>query len=477
MKVPRFDSARVLVIGDVIVDRYWHGATRRLSAEAPIPIVDVNEVEDRPGAAANVAVNVASLGASATLIGMVGDDAAGQQLAEKLAAVGVDCRLSIQPDYQTTTKVRIVSRSQQLARADFEQYKPMDASTLVSLAREAILAASNVLLSDYDKGVLDAPRELIAAARAHNTPVLVDPKFKDFSHYQGATLIKPNRLELENAIGPWKSEEEMVRLSQELIVRLGIEAMLVTRSAQGLTLIRHSGEELHFPARTREVYDVTGAGDTVIATLCAALGADQTLSDAIGLANVAAGLVVGHFGITSVSGPELRQEVAADAEFARGRMSPEQLAVVVEEARHRGERIVFTNGCFDILHAGHVDYLAEARKQGDRLIVGVNSDESVRRLKGPGRPVVTLDHRTTVLAGLASVDWVVAFDEDTPEALIASLRPDVLVKGGDYSSDQVVGGDIVRGYDGEVRVMPLVDDCSTSALVEKIRGSERAAEK
>lgn len=263
----------------------------------------------------------------------------------------------------------------------------------------------------------------------------------------------------------------MVRRSQELISNLGVEAMLVTRSAQGMTLIKRYGEEQHFPARTREVYDVTGAGDTVMATLCAALGAGQTLNDAIGLANVAAGLVVGHFGITSVSGPELRQELASDAEFARGRMSPEQLKVVVEEARHRGERIVFTNGCFDILHAGHVDYLAEARKQGDRLIVAINSDESVRRLKGPGRPVVTLDHRMTVLAGLAAVDWVVSFDGDTPEALISALRPDVLVKGGDYSSDQVVGGDIVRGYDGEVRVMPLVEDCSTSALVEKIRAS------
>ena len=469
MKLPRFDLARVLVIGDVMLDRYYQGVTRRISAEAPIPIVDVREVEDRPGAAANVALNVVSLGAQSTLIGMIGEDDPARALITKLSGAGIVCRLSEMPGYSTTTKIRLVSQNQQMARADIEQYQPMDIEVLEDSMNDVLDACSNVLLSDYDKGVLDDPQRVIELARKHGKPVLVDPKLKDFHDYQGATVIKPNNRELENAIGEWSSELEMVSHCQQFIRELGIEAMLVTRATKGMTLIRKSGDELHFPARTRPVYDATGAGDTVIAVLSAALGAGVTMADAVGLANIAAGLVVSQFGVASVSGPELRHEILDEMDFDTGCMSREQLVIAVEEARNQGERIVLTNGCFDILHAGHVDYLAEARNEGDRLIVAVNSDESVRRLKGEGRPVMTLDHRMTTLAGLSAVDWVVPFDEDTPESIIAELKPDVLVKGGDYAIDQVVGADIVRSYNGEVKVLSLVEDCSTSALVQKIR--------
>jgi D-beta-D-heptose 7-phosphate kinase/D-beta-D-heptose 1-phosphate adenosyltransferase len=470
MKLPRFDKASVLVIGDVMLDRYWHGATERVSAEAPVPIVDVNEREERPGAAANVALNVMSLGARASLIGMIGNDEAGATLHGKLEGAGINCQLVTKPDYQTTTKLRIVSMNQQLLRVDFESHETMDDKSMTASLENALAGADNVLFSDYDKGVLDNPQLVIGKARELDKPVMVDPKFKDFALYRGATILKPNRLELQRAVGQWTSESDMLQRCQRLMRDLEIEALLVTRSAEGMTLVKNSGASVHFPARMREIYDATGAGDTVIATLCSALGAGETLNDAVGLANIAAGLVVSHFGNTSVSGPELRDEIVREAGFDTGIMSQEQLLNAVSEAKKRGEKVVLTNGCFDLLHAGHVDYLQEAKSEGDRLIVALNSDESIRRLKEVGRPVTTLDHRMAIVAGLKAVDWVVPFEEDTPENLISVLQPDVLVKGGDYKNvDQVVGADIVKSYGGSVKVLSLVEDCSTSAIVQKIR--------
>jgi D-beta-D-heptose 7-phosphate kinase/D-beta-D-heptose 1-phosphate adenosyltransferase len=470
MKLPRFDQASVLVIGDVMLDRYWHGATERVSAEAPVPIVDVDETEERPGAAANVALNVMSLGARASLIGMIGDDEAGATLLGKLEGAGINCQLVTKPNYQTTTKLRIVSMNQQLLRVDFESHETMDDKSMTVSLENALADADNVLFSDYDKGVLDNPQLVISKARELGKPVMVDPKFKDFALYRGATILKPNRLELQHAVGQWASESDMLQRCQHLMRDLEIEALLITRSAEGMTLIKNSGASVHFPARMREIYDATGAGDTVIATLCSALGAGETLNDAVGLANIAAGLVVSHFGNTSVSGPELRDEIVREAGFDTGIMSQEQLLNAVSEAKKRGEKVVLTNGCFDLLHAGHVDYLQEAKSEGERLIVALNTDESIRRLKGIGRPVTTLDHRLAIVAGLKAVDWVVAFEEDTPENLISTLQPDVLVKGGDYKNvDQVVGANIVKSYGGSVKVLSLVEDCSTSAIVQKIR--------
>ena len=467
MQPVKFDSASVLTIGDAMLDRYWHGDTHRVSPEAPIPVIDVAETGDRPGGAANVALNVATLGARSRLIAATGQDEAARILEKKLQASGIECSLIRVADTPTITKVRLVSRGQQLVRADFEQPFAIDVDELTELARRTD-DYDTVVISDYDKGLFGNPTPLIDDLLSRNKAVLVDPKFKPFAVWRGATVLKPNLPELRHAVGGWQNESEMLRKSRELVASLGCEALLVTRGAEGMTLIEQ-GDETHFPARVREVADTSGAGDTVIAVLAAALSSGQTMKDSVAMSNLAAGIVVGHFGVTSVSGPELRAGIDPEEAADKGKMTATQLVQAVRVARSRGERIVFTNGCFDLLHAGHVDYLADARREGDRLIVAINSDESVRRLKGEGRPINPLDRRMTMLAGLAAVDWVVSFDEDTPEALLEMLQPDVLVKGGDYGVDQVVGADIVRASGGEVKVLRFIDDCSTSALVEKIR--------
>ncbi len=468
MKLPRFDNARVLTIGDAMLDRYWHGETDRISAEAPIAVVDVRETEERLGGACNVALNVSALGASASLIGAIGDDESGRIIQAKLESAGIGDLLAMRAGYQTITKFRIVSRKQQLVRADFEQVEDLDAKDFSQRLNEGLKSNDVVILSDYDKGVVSDPQSFIRAVKKQKKPVLIDPKFKDFSSYDGATLIKPNQKEFEAAVGSWRSEAEMVQKCQTMMSNIGVESMLITRGADGMTLVQRGQQEIHLPARNREVFDVSGAGDTVIAVLSTALASGQTLKDAVGLANVAAGIVVGHLGTASVSGPELRLEVANELGFQKGVMSEEQLLIAVEEARNQGGRIVFTNGCFDILHAGHVDYLSDARAEGDKLIVAVNDDDSVFRLKGKGRPINGIDRRMTMLAGLSAVDWVVAFSDDTPERLLKKLKPDVLVKGGDYAITEVVGSDIVEAYNGSVKVLKLLDDCSTTALAKKI---------
>jgi D-beta-D-heptose 7-phosphate kinase/D-beta-D-heptose 1-phosphate adenosyltransferase len=469
MKLPRFDSGRVLVFGDVMLDRYWHGSTERISAEAPIPVVDIQEVEDRLGGAANVALNIASLGGAAGLIGAVGEDESATILRAKLGSAGIEDGLVTMSDRPTITKFRIVSRKQQLVRADFELTDDIDSNVFQPMLDKRLQTCDVLVLSDYDKGVLADPQQAIQSATALKKPILVDPKFKDFTFYAGATLVKPNQNEFRVAVGSWSSEQEMVLKAQTMMSNLGFSSMLVTRGSEGMTLVQSNGQLMHLPARSREVFDVSGAGDTVIATLAAALAAGESLVDAVQHCNIAAGIVVTKLGTASVSGPELRLEVAETRASAKGVMTREQLTTAVAEARADGQRVVFTNGCFDILHAGHVEYLTEARQRGDRLIVAINDDAGVRRLKGEGRPINTVDRRQTMLAGLEAVDWVVSFPEDTPEALLELVRPDVLVKGGDYSVDQVVGGDIVTAYGGEVSVLKLVDGLSTTALAEKIK--------
>jgi|TARA_B100000315_G_scaffold260751_1_gene324810 D-beta-D-heptose 7-phosphate kinase/D-beta-D-heptose 1-phosphate adenosyltransferase len=469
LKIPGFSNTRVLIVGDAMLDRYWHGDTTEVSAEAPVPVIRVNEIEHRPGGAANVALNLAALGSTAVLIAVVGRDEAGEMLQAKLETSGVVCDLPSTADSRTITKIRMISRNQQLLRADFET--PLDFS-VQEITRHTEARIANVdalILSDYDKGTLTDPQSVISLADSRQVPVLVDPKFKDFAVYRGAMVIKPNRRELQRAIGGWQSEKEMAAKSEQLIKDHQIGALLVTQGSQGMTLIRPGMQEMHFPARSREVFDVTGAGDTSIAVLAASLAAGKSLVDSIALANIAGGMVVTHAGTVSISAPELRREVAAEFDFEKGVLSEEQLAVAVESARTSGEKIVFTNGCFDILHVGHVDYLSEARTLGSRLIVAVNDDESVRRVKGAGRPINQVERRMAILAGLESVDWVVPFSEDTPERLLERIKPEVLVKGGDYKLEEVVGADIVKRYNGDVKVLKFVDDSSTSELVDKIR--------
>jgi len=469
LKIPGFSNTRVLIVGDAMLDRYWHGDATEVSAEAPVPVIKVNEIEHRPGGAANVALNLSALGSASVLIAMVGRDEAGKMLQAKLETSGVICDLPSTAESRTITKLRIISRNQQLLRADFETNMSLDSEEILSRMENCIDKVDTIILSDYDKGTLTDPQSIISLADSRQIPVLVDPKFKDFSVYRGAMVVKPNRRELQKAIGPWQSEKEMAEKSERLIRDHQIEALLVTQGGQGMTLIRPGMQEMHFPARSREVFDVTGAGDTSIAVLAASLAAGKSLVDSIALANIAGGMVVTHAGTVSISAPELRHEVAAEFDFEKGVLSEEQLVVAVESARINGEKIVFTNGCFDILHAGHVDYLSEARTLGSRLIVAVNDDESVRRLKGEGRPINQVERRMIILAALESVDWVVPFSEDTPERLLDRIKPEVLVKGGDYKLGEVVGADIVKRYNGDVKVLKFVDHSSTSDLVEKIR--------
>jgi D-beta-D-heptose 7-phosphate kinase/D-beta-D-heptose 1-phosphate adenosyltransferase len=472
LELPRFQQARLLVIGDIMLDRYWEGGASRISPEAPVPVVRVEHVSERPGGAGNVALNIAALGAGVRLLGRTGDDEAADSLAEMLGAAGVDCLLQRDPRCGTTTKLRVVSRHQQLIRLDFEQSSPPvhPVPTAADLAT-ALAGCDALVLSDYAKGGLQHTEQLIAAARSADLPVLVDPKGTDFARYRGADLLTPNHAEFEAVVGACPSEAELVARGEELMRELTLGALLVTRGEQGMTLLRPGAAALHLPARAREVFDVTGAGDTVIAAVAAAVAAGAELDVAVALANIAAALVVGRLGTAAPSAAELRREISLEQGCERGVLSLEQLQANLVLARDRGERIVFTNGCFDIVHAGHVSYLEQARALGDRLVVAVNDDASVRRLKGRGRPVNPVERRMAVLAGMQAVDWVLPFSGETPVDLLQALRPDVLVKGGDYRNRKdVVGWEVVEAYGGEVCIVGLVEHLSTTAIVDRIQG-------
>ncbi|HFC54029.1 MAG TPA: bifunctional D-glycero-beta-D-manno-heptose-7-phosphate kinase/D-glycero-beta-D-manno-heptose 1-phosphate adenylyltransferase HldE [Gammaproteobacteria bacterium] len=474
LTIPDFSSARVLVAGDVMLDRYWRGGASRISPEAPVPVVHIREVEERPGGAGNVALNIATLGASATLVGLTGEDEPADALEQRLGSAGIECHFCRLLGLPTVTKLRIISRQQQLIRLDFEGdfgSAGRGADAMQKRYRELLPEADVVLLSDYAKGALQPVTPFIESAREEGRRVLVDPKSRDFSIYRGASLITPNMAEFEAVVGPCRHEEELAEKGRRLIRELELEALLVTRGEHGMTLLRAEQPELHLPTRAREVFDVTGAGDTVISVLAAALAAGESQERATALANLAAGIVVGKLGTAAISVPELRQALREES-GGGGVMSEEQLLLAVQDARSQGERIVMTNGCFDILHAGHVAYLEQARRLGDRLIVAVNDDASVAALKGSGRPVNPLERRMAVLAGLQAVDWVVPFSESTPERLICSIRPDCLVKGGDYRPEEIAGYDCVIASGGEVRVLDFAEGISTSGIISTIRSGQ-----
>ncbi len=470
IQMPAFENTRVLVTGDIMLDRYWHGSTARISPEAPVPVVLVKHIEERPGGAGNVALNVAALGGQATVLGLTGPDEAAEILEKRLTAAGIRCLFQRQHGFSTVTKLRVMSRHQQLIRLDFEDgFSGFDPTQLHAEFERCLPGVDVVVLSDYGKGALRSARELIAAARSAGKVVLVDPKGVDFARYRGASVITPNLAEFEAVVGPCSGERDLVEKGISLLRMHDFGAVLVTRGEHGMTLIRDGAEELHLPAQAREVYDVTGAGDTVISVLAGALASGVDLEGATALANLAAGISVAKLGAATVSVPELRRALQGERAATRGVMTKEQLRIAVEDARTDGETIVMTNGCFDILHAGHVAYLEQARQLGSRLIVAVNDDDSVRKLKGDGRPVNSLERRMAVLAGLAAVDWVVPFSEDTPERLICELAPDYLVKGGDYRAEDVAGYGCVTARGGEVRILPYENGCSTSNIIAAIR--------
>lgn len=468
------ERARVLVVGDVMLDRYWHGGTSRISPEAPVPVVRVEESEDRPGGAANVALNIASLGGHAALAGLVGDDGNADLLVARLEDTEVSVHFQRSPVIPTITKLRIMSRNQQLIRLDFEEdVAGVDTKELLERVEASLPDTDLVILSDYGKGTLNRIEELIALVRASGKRVLVDPKGSDFRRYRGASVITPNFAEFETVVGPCRNDAELAEKGERLRHELALEAVLITRSEKGMTLIRKDNPPLHLPIHAREVFDVTGAGDTVIGVLGLALAAGHGYPEAMTLANLAAGLVVAKPGTATLSVAELYTALHGDRLAEFGLIEESALIEAVKAAQIRGERVVMTNGCFDILHAGHVAYLEQARRLGDRLIVAVNDDASIARLKGPSRPINPLKRRMQVLSGLGAVDWVVAFSEDTPARLIEALLPDVLVKGGDYLPEAIAGGEAVIAKGGEVRVLDFEDGVSTTAMIETILDRER----
>ena len=483
--IEALSRARVVVVGDAMLDRFLYGAVERISPEAPIPVLRIEREVAMLGGAGNVLRNLAALGVAAELIAVVGDDAAGREVAALAAAeAGEGCRLLIQTDRPTTIKERHIAGGQQLLRTDRESTVPMDpatAKTLVAAAHAALTdpAVGALILSDYGKGVLspEVIGALIAAARAANRPVVVDPKGRDFAIYRGATVITPNRRELHLATGlPTDDDAQVVAAGRAVADQAGIAHVLATRSEKGMTLVSAVGVSAdggavhHFPAAAREVFDVSGAGDTVAAVLAAALAAGCDVVRAAHLANIAAGIVVGKLG-TAVAYPGeiLRAHHATDLLAAEAKVA--DAAGMLDQAarwRRAGLTVGFTNGCFDLLHPGHVSLLRQARAACDRLVVGLNSDASTRRLKGDDRPVQAEAARAAVLASLADTDLVVIFGEDTPLKLIEALVPDVLVKGADYTAEQVVGAEVVRRAGGRVLLAKLVPGQSTTGTIAKL---------
>ena len=472
--IKRLGRTSVTVIGDVMLDRYVYGIVDRISPEAPIPVLEVEREVAMPGGAGNVVRNLTALGAAVAFVSVVGDDQAGSDLTGLIGGQpGVEPWLLVEGARATTVKTRFVSNGQQLLRADREEITPIAAKLadrMLRIAGDAMAATSVTVLSDYRKGVLSGtiPAQLIATAKAAGRRVVVDPKGPDYSRYAGADVVTPNRRELGEATEmPVDTEAGLVAAATVLRQAHGFGAVLVTRAEDGMTLVDADGAH-HFPAEAADVFDVSGAGDTVVATLAAGLAAGLDLKIAARLANIAAGIVVGKVGTAVAREEDLLAVLTPQGGALRKIVTREVATEQVERWRRRGWRTGFTNGCFDLLHPGHVHLLEQARGQCDRLVVGLNSDASVSRLKGASRPVQPEAARAAVLASLSSVDLVVIYDEDTPETTLQQLRPDMLVKGADYTLDRVVGADLVQGWGGRVWLAELLPGYSTTAMVRKI---------
>jgi D-beta-D-heptose 7-phosphate kinase/D-beta-D-heptose 1-phosphate adenosyltransferase len=495
LRLPMYEKSQVLVVGDVMLDRYWQGSTRRISPEAPVPIVKIEDMRDCPGAAANVALNIRSLNGNVSLLSMTGDDSFADKLEKQLKEKSIQTLFQRIKNIPTISKLRVLSQHQQLIRLDFEEgffetdskiliesYKnflknipPFEKEPVPHLLREGlggIFFSPIIVLSDYAKGVLKCAPELIKLARENNIPVFIDPKGDDFTPYRGASLLTPNRKEFEIIVGKCQDENELVEKALKLIQYLNLEALLITRGEEGMSLIVPNQAPLHLSAKKQEIFDVTGAGDTVIGVLAASISAGLSLQQAVVVANLAAGIVVSKLGAATVSPHELRRGLQEEHNLRRGVVTEDSLLQIIEDAHAHGETVVMSNGCFDILHPGHITYLEEAKNLGDHLIVAVNDDASVKRLKGENRPVNSLEHRMAVLAGLSAVDWVISFSEDTPEKIISKLLPDILVKGGDYKAEDIAGGKAVIANGGLVKILSFVEGHSTTSMLEKIQKLE-----
>jgi len=480
LAVERFLSGlaklRVLVVGDLMLDGYLWGKAERISPEAPVQVVEVAREELRLGGAGNVCNNLAALGVQVEVASVLGDDADGRLLRRLLAERGIGTAGIVLAAGRTTSrKTRVLASSQQIVRIDRETRSVIDAgleAQLLAAIRAAMPSCRAILVSDYLKGVLSEGllQAIIALGREFAIPVVIDPKGGDYRRYHGATALTPNRKEAQAASGiVIVDTASLQQAGHSLCTELDLEALVLTRSEEGMSLFFRDGREAHLPTEAREVFDVSGAGDTVLALIGIGLAAGLPLEEAARLSNLAAGIVVGKVGTSTVTPEEIleaagRQHPDADRKL-HGRQA---LARLLAARRAQGQTVVFTNGCFDLLHVGHVKYLQAARQLGDLLVLGLNSDASIRRLKGPKRPLIGQDERAHILAALDCIDFVVIFDEDTPLDLIAALRPDILVKGADYTPEGVVGKDLVESWGGRVELIQFVDGKSTTNIIDRI---------
>jgi D-beta-D-heptose 7-phosphate kinase/D-beta-D-heptose 1-phosphate adenosyltransferase len=470
---------RVLIVGDLILDRYVAGDVTRISPEAPIPILTARSSEERIGGAGNVAANLVAMGAQVDVAGVIGDDGSGRALKKMLAGQGIETDACVvDPTRPTIRKTRMMSGAHQILRVDDEDARPITGpacAKLLELLPARVKKARAVVLSDYGKGCLNPEviQLVVAEAKKAKIPVLVDPKGDDYARYKGATLVTPNRKEAEQAVGrKLAKDEEFARAAEELMQRVELDAAVITLGSDGIYFKNRKGAAGHVPAQARAVFDVTGAGDTVVAQLAFHLAEGRTLEAAVELANQAAGIVVGRLGTHAVTRSELLARLR-ETRPHEGKILTDGAAIdqLLAAWRKEKKRIVFTNGCFDVLHVGHIQYLRFARSKGDALIVGVNDDASVHRLKGAGRPVNSLEDRLAVLAALEMVDAVCSFAEDTPMKLVERVTPQVLVKGEDWADKGVVGREWVEKHGGVVHLAPMVPGKSTSGILEKARGS------
>jgi D-beta-D-heptose 7-phosphate kinase/D-beta-D-heptose 1-phosphate adenosyltransferase len=480
---PDFSDVKVIVLGDIILDRYFWGDVHRISPEGPVPVVKIAKKTMSPGGAGNVAMNLKGLGCHQVLLGLAGDDANGKCLGQILAQEGIQHDLVTIPQHLTTTKTRIVGQGQQVVRLDEEKRPVVNSDTreaLFSLFDKALAGATGVILSDYGKGIMttEIAGHVIEKCRAKKIPLFIDPKGTDWERYQGAFCITPNQAEFR-LIEPFVGEEEdlLDEKAIKVLARYDLEYLLLTRGAKGMTLYRRQQPPVHIQAQAREVFDVSGAGDTVIAAMAAAASTGVPMIQAAEIANTAAGIVVGKLGTQPVQRLELKQALSGNRLDSTTKVVTRQRAEEKIEAwRRAGNKITFTNGCFDILHVGHIKLLHAAAALGNRLIVGLNSDRSIRNLKGENRPIVPEDERAALLSSIDGVDLVVIFDQETPIDLIESFLPDVIVKGGDYRPETVVGADIVEKNGGTVVIVPLIGGISSTHIIESISRNSLANE-
>ncbi len=469
-------SLRCLVIGDLMLDEYLWGKAERISPEAPVQVVDVLREELRLGGAGNVVNNLAALGVQVSVCSVVGDDENGWSLLKEFTRRNVATTAVFRdPSRRTSRKTRVVAANQQIVRIDRETKESLTEGFEQQVCDWIAVHATAfhaIVLSDYNKGVLTPTviAAVIKTAAAVGIPVLVDPKGADFGRYSGATILTPNRKEAEAASGIIiRDSASLAQAAKAIMETVGLQHLLITRSEEGMSLFSRNGDAVHIPTVAREVFDVSGAGDTVLATLSVGIASGLQMAEAAGLANISAGIAVGKLGTSIVTPQEIIDTVALTHRDSDSKIKTlDVLAAIISAERSRGRRVVFTNGCFDLLHAGHVKYLQKARCLGDILVLGLNSDASVRRLKGEKRPLIREEERAHILAALDCIDYVIVFDEDTPLELITALKPDILAKGGDYTLEGVVGRDFVEAYGGRVELVSFVDGKSTSNIIERV---------